>query len=55
MLKDLGIAFEGAKESKASIPLGDHAKQLYEKVCKSGNERKDFSVVYDLLLNNKLW
>jgi len=34
MLKDCGIAIEAAKEVSANVPLGSHAKSIYENVVK---------------------
>lgn len=54
MLKDLNIAYDAAKDCGASIALGSKAKEIYEKIVSSGLNRKDFSIVYDQIYNNKL-
>lgn len=51
MLKDLGIAIEAGQQAKASLPLGDKAKTLYETLVKNGYENKDFGYVYQYLNN----
>jgi len=54
MLKDLGLSSDAAKQVGADVPLGNHAKEIYTKLVQLGLNRKDFSIVYDALLNNKL-
>ncbi|EGR27979.1 hypothetical protein IMG5_185620 [Ichthyophthirius multifiliis] len=54
MIKDLGLAVEAAKQVNADTPLGIHAKYIYEQIIKSGLNRKDFSVVYQLITQNKI-
>ncbi|EAR82501.1 3-hydroxyisobutyrate dehydrogenase (macronuclear) [Tetrahymena thermophila SB210] len=54
MLKDLGLAADAAKQASADVPLGNHAKDIYQKLVELGLNRKDFAIVYDVLLNNKL-
>ncbi|MCQ8184448.1 3-hydroxyisobutyrate dehydrogenase [Parvularcula maris] len=48
MLKDLGLAAEAAGTSGSSIPLGEHAKAIYERAAKLHGE-KDFSVILPML------
>lgn len=53
MKKDLGLAIQAANDAKTSIPLGQVATQLYTQVSEKGEGKKDFSVVYDCLKNDK--
>jgi 3-hydroxyisobutyrate dehydrogenase len=54
MLKDIKLALEAAKEVNCKTELGDKSKQIYEKLVAEGYSRKDFGVVYDLIVKNKL-
>ena len=54
MLKDLGLASEAAKQVNADIALGNHAKEIYEKLVRLGLNRKDFSIVYEQILKNNI-
>lgn len=54
MLKDLGLAADAAEQSHANVPLGNHAKEIYTQLVNLGLNRKDFSIVYDALLHNKI-
>jgi 3-hydroxyisobutyrate dehydrogenase len=47
--KDLMLAMEVANASKARLPLGAQAHQLYGLLCEQGYGDKDFSVVYEFL------
>jgi 3-hydroxyisobutyrate dehydrogenase len=51
MLKDLGLAFEAARDASAPIPLGAASHALYQTMCQSHPElsKKDFAVVYKFL------
>ena len=49
MEKDLTLAMEIANSSKARLPLGGQAHQLYGLLCEHGYGDKDFSVVYEFL------
>jgi 3-hydroxyisobutyrate dehydrogenase len=54
MLKDIKLALAVAGEVGCKTELGDKSKQIYEKISKDGYGRKDFGVVYDLIVKNKL-
>src|SRR3546814_1209751 len=43
MLKDLGLAAESALNSRASVPLGELARNLYSLHSAKGNGGLDFS------------
>lgn len=49
MLKDMGLAVDAAKKAGQYMPLANQAKQVYEEVVKEGNDKKDFSFVYEHL------
>ncbi|GAM97892.1 3-hydroxyisobutyrate dehydrogenase [alpha proteobacterium U9-1i] len=49
MLKDLRLAAEAAGASKASTPLGEHARQIYEAFAAEGHGGKDFSAIIEKL------
>lgn len=49
MLKDLRIAMEGAKSAGASVPMGEHAKAIYEAFVESGGGGKDFGAIFTIL------
>ncbi|GAB0090233.1 3-hydroxyisobutyrate dehydrogenase [Sergentomyia squamirostris] len=51
MTKDLGLASGVATASNTPIPLGAMAHQVYRTVMAHGLGDKDFSVVYDFLMN----
>jgi len=55
MLKDIKLALGAAKEVNCKTELGDKSKQIYEKLVAEGYSKKDFGVVYDLIIKNKLW
>ena len=49
MLKDLKLAMEAAATAGARVPMGDHARALYEEYVAAGNGGVDFSgVIRDL-------
>ena len=49
MLKDLKLAMEAARTAGASVPMGDHARAIYEAYVAAGNGGVDFSgVIQDL-------
>lgn len=54
MLKDLTIAVEVAKRTEQGVPLGSHIHQIYSDLVRDGLNRKDFSVVYEQLLQRRL-
>ena len=54
MLKDLTIAVESAEASNSSIPLGTIAKKIYKQIVADSKNRKDFSIVYQYLLDNQI-
>lgn len=49
MEKDLTLAMEVANASKARLPLGSQAHQVYGLLCEHGYGDKDFSVVFEYL------
>jgi len=49
MSKDLGLAINAARNSNATLPLGDHADELYRLLMEKGMGDQDFSVVYKYL------
>ena len=49
MLKDLKLAMEAAKSADASVPLGDHARTIYESHESAGNGPRDFSSIITTL------
>lgn len=48
MLKDLGLAAESALQSRASVPLGELARNLYSLHSAQGNGAQDFSSILNL-------
>ena len=53
MHKDMGLATDAAKAIKHYMPLASLTQQIYADVMKSGNDKKDFSYVYEHLKNHK--
>ncbi|NRA28782.1 MAG: 3-hydroxyisobutyrate dehydrogenase [Parvularculaceae bacterium] len=53
MLKDLGLAADAATGVGATIPLGDHAKAIYEAAL-ANHPDKDFSVILPMLRQGEL-
>ncbi|WP_225207736.1 3-hydroxyisobutyrate dehydrogenase [Novosphingobium huizhouense] len=49
MLKDLKLAMEGAQSAGASVPMGEHAKAIYEAFVEAGNGGKDFGAIFTTL------
>jgi 3-hydroxyisobutyrate dehydrogenase len=49
MEKDLTLAMEVAQATKARLPLGAQAHQLFGLLCEHGYGNKDFSSVYEFL------
>ena len=49
MLKDLRLAMEGAASSGATVSLGKHATEIYEKFVEAGNGGKDFGAIFTTL------
>jgi len=45
MLKDLKLAMDAAETAGASVPMGDHARAIYEAYVAAGNGGVDFSGV----------
>ena len=45
MNKDLKLANECANQVKALTPLGKMALDIYDKFCKDGNDKMDFSAI----------
>lgn len=48
MLKDLGLAAESALHARASVPLGELARNLYSLHSAQGNGKLDFSSILNL-------
>ena len=53
MLKDLKLATDAAKSVDCKVELGNASKQIYKKIADQGMGRKDFGIIYDLILKNK--
>ncbi|BEV02064.1 3-hydroxyisobutyrate dehydrogenase [Novosphingobium olei] len=49
MLKDLKLAMEGAQSAGATVPMGEHAKAIYEAFVEAGNGGKDFGAIFTTL------
>jgi len=49
MLKDLKLAADAAESGQAYCPLGQEARDLYEKYCDSGHGSQDFSGIIQYL------
>ncbi|WP_343737690.1 NAD-binding protein, partial [Achromobacter sp.] len=49
MLKDLGLAAEAALSARASIPLGELARNLYSLHSGGGSGKLDFSSIVNLV------
>jgi 3-hydroxyisobutyrate dehydrogenase len=49
MLKDLKLAMEGAASAGATVPMGEHAKAIYEAFVEAGGGGKDFGAIYTTL------
>ena len=49
MLKDLKLAMDGAASSGAKVPMGEHAKAIYEAFVEAGNGGKDFGAIFTTL------
>ena len=50
MFKDLGLAQEASESSNSRTPMGDLARELYQKMIESGFEDLDFSSIQKLYL-----
>lgn len=55
MLKDLKLAVEAAESAHCKVELGEASKKIYQKIVEKGMGRKDFGIIYDLILKNKAW
>lgn len=53
MLKDLKLAIEAAQSANCKVELGETSKKIYQKIVDQGMGRKDFGIIYDLILKNK--
>ncbi|OZI74741.1 3-hydroxyisobutyrate dehydrogenase [Bordetella genomosp. 12] len=53
MLKDLGLAAESALVSRASIPLGELARNLYSLHSNGGSGKLDFSSIVNLYASDR--
>lgn len=45
MLKDLTLAMEAAQGSGSAVPMGEHAREIYDSFAGAGNGRLDFSAI----------
>ena len=50
MLKDLGLALEAARTAGVQTELGDKSREIYSRLTGSGLGKKDFGVIYDVLM-----
>jgi 3-hydroxyisobutyrate dehydrogenase len=53
MTKDINIALECAKKIELDLELSNKTQEHYEKIKEKGFKNKDFSFVYQYILNNK--
>ena len=53
MLKDLRLAVEAAREVSCKTEFDENSRDLYERLSKAGLGRKDFGIIYDMLINKK--
>jgi 3-hydroxyisobutyrate dehydrogenase len=53
MLKDVKLALGVAAEVHCKTELGEKSKEVYEGLVKAGLAKKDFGVIYDVILKNK--
>ena len=49
MLKDLRLAMAGAGTAGATVPLGEHATNIYEQFVEASNGGKDFGAIFTTL------
>ncbi|MBH0112626.1 3-hydroxyisobutyrate dehydrogenase [Novosphingobium sp. YJ-S2-02] len=49
MLKDLRLAMDGAATAGAKVPMGEHAKAIYEAFVEAGGAGKDFGAILTTL------
>ena len=49
MLKDLRLAMDGAAHAGAKVPMGEHAKDIYEAFVEAGNGGLDFGAIFTSL------
>jgi|LakMenE18May11ns_1017448.scaffolds.fasta_scaffold9895887_4 3-hydroxyisobutyrate dehydrogenase-like beta-hydroxyacid dehydrogenase len=54
MLKDVKLALGVAEEVNCKTELGKKSGEIYEQLVKAGLSKKDFGVIYDVILKNKL-
>lgn len=54
MLKDLRLASDAAENAGSAIPLGQHARAVYEALAEDGAGDKDFSVILPMLKDGTL-
>ncbi|MEM9284906.1 MAG: 3-hydroxyisobutyrate dehydrogenase [Pseudomonadota bacterium] len=54
MLKDLRLAADAAEEAGSAIPLGAHARAIYEALAEDGAGDRDFSVILPMLKDGTL-
>lgn len=47
ILKDLGIANKAGKNLGLALEIGKKTFEMYDAMCKSGLNEKDFSVIYN--------
>jgi 3-hydroxyisobutyrate dehydrogenase len=49
MLKDLRLAMDAAQDVGATVPMGEHAKQIYDAFVENGGGNKDFGAIFTTL------
>jgi len=54
MLKDVKLALGAAEEVNCKTELGKRSGEIYEQLINAGLGKKDFGVIYDVILKNKL-
>ena len=52
MLKDLKLASDAAKSVNCKVELGQTSKKIYQEITDKGMGRKDFGIIYDLILKD---
>lgn len=55
MLKDLKLAVDAASSANCKVELGETSRKIYQQIVENGMGRKDFGIIYDLILKNKAW
>lgn len=55
ILKDLGIANKAGKNLGLALEIGKKTFEMYDAMCKSGLNEKDFSVIYNYVSKRTKW